>query len=74
MYNIIQCGYSCRRAAVKNYAGNISVIVLKDVIVREDDYRMADNSRNYFPENMDCGSNRFGGIFFDGNIKELNWE
>ncbi len=29
---------------------------------------MADNSRNYFPENMDCGSNRFGGIF-DGNIK-----
>ena len=27
----------------------------------------------YFPENMECGTTRFGDICFDGNIKELNW-
>lgn len=73
MYNIIQAGYSCKHAAVKTYAENVSVIVPKEVIPREEDYRMASDSRQYFPENLDCGRTRFGGICFDGNISELNW-
>ncbi len=73
MYNIIQAGYSCRKAAVKTYADNVSVIVPKEPIFREKDYRAASDSRQYFPENLDCGCTRFGGICFDGNINELNW-
>lgn len=73
MYNVIQCGYSCRHAAVKSYAGNVSVIVPKEPIDKNYDYRAVENSRPYFPESMKCGCNRFGGILFDGNIEELNW-
>ncbi|MCI8462030.1 MAG: class I SAM-dependent methyltransferase [Lachnospiraceae bacterium] len=73
MYNIIQCGYSCRHAAVKTYSGNVSVIVPKEPICKDYDYRAVNDSHAYFPVNMKCGSNRFGGIMFDGNIEELNW-
>lgn len=75
MYNIIQCGYSCRHAAVKSYASNVSVIVPKEAICDDEnyDYRKVSDSRQFFPENMKCGSNRFGGILFNGNIEELNW-
>lgn len=75
MYNIIQCGYSCKHARVKSYAGNVSVIVPKEIIKVEEkyDYRGVSDTRKYFPDNMICGSTRFGGVLFDGNIEELNW-
>lgn len=73
MYNIIRCGYSCRNAAVKTYAGNVSVIVSKETINKTDDYRAVGDTRLYFPDNMKCGRTRFGGISFNGNIEELNW-
>ncbi len=74
MYNIIQSGFNCRNAAVKTYAGNVSVIVTKEKINKENGYRVVGNTRRYFPANMKCGENRFGGVFFDGNIEELNWD
>lgn len=74
MYNIIQCGYSCKHAAIKTYAGNVSVILPKEEIDRCYDYRAISDSRKYFPDGMQCGSTRFGGIYFNGDIEELNWK
>lgn len=74
MYNIIQSGFSCKRAAVKTYANNVSVIVPKEPIFKDGAQGVIADSRPYFPERMQCGNNRYGGVLFDGNIKELNWK
>lgn len=75
MYNIIQCGYSCRHAAIKTYASNVSVIVPNEHYMDSDkDYAVLPNSAKYLPENMMLGKTRFGDIMFDGNIEELNWD
>lgn len=75
MCNIIHCGFSCRHAEVKTYAGNVSVLVPKEPIEKMPaDYRMMASTREYYPANMICKKSRFGGVFFDGNIESLNWE
>ncbi len=73
MYNIIQCGYSCRNAAAKTSGGNVSVIVPKEPMQIANDYRARGDSSQYFPNEIHMGRTRFGGINFDGNIQELNW-
>lgn len=72
MYNIIKSGFSCRHAAVKTYANNVSVIVPYEKI--ETNEHKIRHSRQYFPSNMVCGQNEYGGVAFDGNIMELNWD
>lgn len=78
MCNIIHCGYSCKNAAVKTYANNVSIIVPKEPIQNmPNDYRSlgaTKSTREYYPENMKCGKSRFGGVCFDGNIESLNWD
>lgn len=74
MYNIIQCGYSCRNVAVKTYASNVSVIVPKEQYANSTkDWAALVDSAQYLPPNMKLGKTRFGGVLFDGNIEELNW-
>lgn len=74
LYCIIASGYDCRHAAVKTYAGNVSVIVPKERIDYKGDYRDVSKLKEYFPKGLDMGANLWGDIQFDGNIKELNWE
>ena len=75
MYNIIECGYSCQHTAVKSYASNVSVIVPKEQYSNSrEKYAALMDSVQYFPENIVMGKTRFGRIYFDGNIEELNWD
>ena len=73
LYNIIAAGYDCSLAAVKTYAYNVSVIVPKMPISNNDDYHFR-NVRDYFPNGLKLDDNGLGGIKFDGNIREWNWD
>lgn len=73
MYNIILSGYNCVHAAGKTYAGNASVIVPNEPIHSSEDYRLL-NVKEFFPKELDVGDNGWGNVYFDGNIKSINWE
>lgn len=71
LYNMILAGFDCSQASVKSYGYNISVIVRKKAVLKEDleslHYDSGDVTRlqKYFPMSVSEG--------FNGQIACLNW-
>ena len=68
LYNLILAGFDCRKASVKTYGYNVSVIVQKKkakIESLEMDFGDIERLSEFFPFNAKHG--------FDGNIGEINW-
>ncbi len=70
LYNMILAGFDCRRASIKTYAYNVSVIVRKSAALIPADLRMdggdIEKLAHLFPFSASQG--------FNGDIDELNWD
>ncbi len=77
MYNLILAGFDCRYAKIKQYDYNLSIIVQKGQKTNLDnlEYDMGDikKLKKYLPNNISYINTR-NDVWFEGNIKELNWD
>lgn len=77
LYNLVLAGFDCSKAKIKMYDYNVSIIVKKGkkINIENLEFDAGDISKikKYLPKKINFRKNEHD-IYFDGVIKELNWD
>lgn len=75
LLNLVTAGFNCKKAKIRTYGYNISVIVRKNTIEplpSIPEIQILNNIKEYFPEKINWKENHIHGVF-QGQIQSLDW-